>query len=91
MAAEQELAALAYLSYDLSNKNRILLPGWTNFSPVVNLGTGFAATVSTNGSEIVIAFRGTDTEDWTDWTQANLPAVFGARRTLGAGHAIRGY
>lgn len=65
--------------------NRFPVPnGWTEFFHVPNSTfsvtgeNGFEATSFRRGSEIVIAFAGTDFTDISgDWTEANFPLAFG--------------
>jgi hypothetical protein len=79
MATQLELAVLTYDSYTMTPVNRLPLQGWTaDHDPDFNDSSwsGFGATVYTRGSEVVIAFRGTDGN--MDWMTANPQAASGA-------------
>ena len=64
MASDLELAVLAYRSYRPSDSNDVTAPRWIETLVRDDPSSGFAASVYTNGDEVVIAFRGTT--DWRD-------------------------
>jgi Ca2+-binding RTX toxin-like protein len=76
MITDNEYAVLAYNSYAPSLVNKVDVPGWTGGVPVVGTD-GFAASVFSKGSDIVIAFRGTDAPTWKDFWYGNVPAARG--------------
>ena len=78
MASDLELAVLAYRSYRPSDSNDVTAPSWIETLVRNDPSSGFAASVYTNGDEVVIAFRGTDTPQWRDFLYGNVPAARGA-------------
>jgi hypothetical protein len=88
MANDIENAVFAYSVYAASPNNQMPLPaGWTqNFVLSTTSPSGFAANVYAKGTgEVVIAFRGTDTDDvfplLADFLLGNIPAATGAIST----------
>jgi pimeloyl-ACP methyl ester carboxylesterase len=88
MATELELGLLAYRVYGQGGKNEINMPSWPedltlhrDFSSRV-FSSGFGGSVYTNGSEVVISFRGTDfdtkLEKFQDFWNGNIPAARGS-------------
>jgi hypothetical protein len=84
MATSLENAIFAYDAYATSDENELpQLPGWTKNSELSQPGSdGFAASVYVNGTnEVVISFRGTDSDDLVpfiaDWWEGNIPAALG--------------
>lgn len=76
MAADLELARFSSLVYPASDPNRIAPPsGWTIALDAPPSLSGFTAAAYRNGSEIVIAYAGTDQS--LDWITGNGPAVLG--------------
>ena len=64
MASDLELAVLAYRSYRPSDSNDVTAPSWIETLVRDDPSSGFAASVYTNGDEVVVAFR--RTTDWWD-------------------------
>ncbi|MEJ1965411.1 MAG: hypothetical protein WDO56_29280 [Gammaproteobacteria bacterium] len=81
---DAELALLSYDAYASPGANRVPLDnlGWirdSNLSKSNDPKTGFGVSVYRNGSEIVVAFRGTDALFGADTWSGNLPAFIGTR------------
>ena len=77
MADERDYALLSDSAYKKAPENTIdpEVSGWKKVESVPDhIFTGFSAGVYEKGSEIVIAFAGTD--EVTDYLFANLPARF---------------
>jgi hypothetical protein len=83
MATEIELASLAYRVYGQSDENEIKMPLWPEDTALArSASSGFGASVYAKGSEVVIAFRGTDFapfffEGASDFWGGNIPAARG--------------
>jgi hypothetical protein len=88
MVTREEYALLSENVYGNSSsvrstRNVLPIPNyWTELdvSPIGSTSTGFMASAyqSPNGSEIVIAYAGTTTENWVDWWSGNVPAATAA-------------
>jgi hypothetical protein len=76
---EIELATLAYNAYVPSDPNILPTGSWPRQSDLFRAdpATGFSASVYKNGSELVIAFRGTDDPKIVDFLEGNIPAAAG--------------
>lgn len=85
MATEVELALMAYGVYGLSDKNKIDLGSWAVHAPSLAQTDGFAGAWYTDGNEVVVAFRGTDTDEnsnfLADFLSGNIPAAGGEYST----------
>lgn len=81
MPTLQEYALLSNSVYNRTEKNRtVVLPSteWTAERPwIQDLANGFSAGVYKKGSDIVIAYTGTNEKWFADFALANIPAFTG--------------
>jgi hypothetical protein len=80
MATQIELASLAISAYVPADANELQIPGWDELTGLSRQpgAFGFGASVFQGpGNEIVIAFRGTDSEPAlnVDWISGNTAAL----------------